>query len=98
MDVRSADGKKVICPGIKKLRPDWEKVKIPIMREIKVLQYFQNPEQIWKLMATGERPLIEGNKWHDTFWGVCNGKGENHLGKIQMEIRAFFQSIRFEDF
>lgn len=31
--------------------------------------------------------LIEGNYWHDTYWGVCEGVGENHLGKLLMEIR-----------
>lgn len=40
-----------------------------------------------KLKATGDKKLIEGNSWGDTFWGVCNGKGENNLGKIWMEIR-----------
>lgn len=32
--------------------------------------------------------LVEGNTWHDTFWGVCNGKGQNHLGRILMRVRA----------
>ena len=31
--------------------------------------------------------LIEGNEWGDTFWGTCDGIGENHLGKILMRIR-----------
>ncbi len=31
--------------------------------------------------------LIEGNHWNDTFWGICNGNGENNLGKILMKIR-----------
>lgn len=41
-----------------------------------------------KLVATGENTLIEGNTWGDTFWGVCNGKGENTLGTMLMIIRA----------
>ena len=41
-----------------------------------------------KLLATGDAELIEGNYWHDTFWGMCNGKGENHLGRLLMEVRS----------
>ena len=39
------------------------------------------------LLETGDAIIEEGNDWNDTFWGVCNGKGENHLGKILMKIR-----------
>ncbi len=39
------------------------------------------------LMATADAELIEGNTWDDTFWGVCNGTGENHLGKLLMKVR-----------
>ena len=31
---------------------------------------------------------IEGNTWNDTFWGVCNGQGQNWLGKILMLVRS----------
>ncbi len=41
-----------------------------------------------KLLATGDRQLVEGNRWGDTFWGVCNGVGENNLGQILMCIRS----------
>ena len=34
-----------------------------------------------------DNELIEGNDWHDTFWGVCNGIGKNWLGKILEEER-----------
>jgi ribA/ribD-fused uncharacterized protein len=74
------------------LRPDWERVKIPIMARLTKIKY-QNPEMRELLLATGDAELIEGNTWNDTFWGVCNGKGHNHLGKILMaerhEIRMF---------
>lgn len=39
------------------------------------------------LINTGDAELIEGNSWGDTFWGECNGIGENNLGKILMKIR-----------
>jgi DNA-binding NtrC family response regulator len=39
------------------------------------------------LLATGEAALIEGNSWNDTFWGVYNGSGENHLGRLLVKVR-----------
>jgi len=39
------------------------------------------------LMETGNAELIEGNNWEDIFWGVCNGTGENNLGKLLMKLR-----------
>jgi len=70
------------------LRPNWEEVKIGIMKELVRLK-FQNPELRKKLLATGDTYLQEGNDWGDTFWGVDleTGKGENMLGKIIMDVR-----------
>lgn len=39
------------------------------------------------LLETGDAELIEGNTWNDTFWGVCNGEGENNLGRLLMKVR-----------
>lgn len=76
-------GKKVL------LRPDWEEVKDGIMEEVVRAKFVQNPELLERLIATGERELKEGNRWHDTYWGVdaVSGKGENRLGRILMKIR-----------
>ena len=38
-------------------------------------------------MQTEDAELVEDNWWGDKFWGVCNGEGENHLGKLLMKIR-----------
>jgi N-glycosidase YbiA len=69
------------------IRKDWDKIKIDIMREIVRIK-FHNTELKEMLLATGDEELIEINEWHDTTWGVCDGVGENWLGKILMEIRA----------
>ncbi len=69
------------------LRPDWELVKLFIMKEL-LHQKFRYPTLKRWLMSTGDAELIEGNNWGDTFWGVCNGVGENHLGKLIMEVRT----------
>ena len=65
---------------------NWDEVKIPIMREL-LAQKFADPELRDKLLQTGDQKLIEGNHWNDQFWGVCMGKGQNHLGKLLMELR-----------
>ena len=70
------------------LRPDWEEVKIEIMRQVLKSKFTHNPELREKLIATGNTELIEGNNWNDRFWGVCRGVGQNHLGKLLMEVRA----------
>jgi len=70
------------------LRPDWEQVKILIMKNIVRAKFTHNPELTEALLATGDTELVEGNYWHDTFWGQCPiGHGKNYLGKILMEVR-----------
>ena len=71
------------------LRPDWEEVKAGIMEEIVRAKFTQHPELAAKLLATGEKVLVEGNTWGDTCWGVDlrTGQGENHLGQILMKVR-----------
>lgn len=71
------------------LREDWENVKVSLMEEIVRAKFTQHPELAALLLSTGERELLEENKWHDTFWGVdlATDQGENHLGKILMKIR-----------
>lgn len=67
------------------IRKDWSSVKLKVMKQV-LDEKFSNPELARKLIAVNI-PIIEENEWGDTFWGVCNGKGENHLGKILSRIR-----------
>ena len=45
------------------------------------------------LKETYPKLLIEGNYWHDNYWGQCKCnrctryKGRNTLGKILMQVR-----------
>lgn len=71
------------------LRHDWEDVKVPIMKTLVYIK-FNNKELREKLINTGDCLLIEGNWWGDTFWGVCNGVGENVLGEILMGARDYY--------
>ena len=68
------------------LRPGWDSMKDEVMLDLN-RQKFRDPGLRAKLLATGDRPLIEGNHWNDTYWGVCRGKGKNRLGQILMKIR-----------
>jgi len=69
-----------------KLRSDWNSKKLEFMNWA-VREKFKDENLKQLLLSTGEQELIEGNFWKDTFWGVCNGKGQNHLGKILMTVR-----------
>ena len=63
------------------------------MRQILAKKFTPTNELGQRLIATGDAELIEGNTWGDTIWGVCDGKGDNMLGKILMERRAHLQSL-----
>jgi ribA/ribD-fused uncharacterized protein len=69
------------------LRPHWESIKIGIMWELIILQFKSGSSMARALMRTHPAYLMEGNTWGDTFWGVCNGQGQNHLGKLLMARR-----------
>ena len=68
------------------LRKDWEQVKDEVMLTA-LRKKFTIPELKKKLIATGDEELIEGNSWRDTYWGVCEGVGQNKLGKLLMQVR-----------
>lgn len=69
------------------LRHNWDKIKITEMLEIVRCKFQQNEDLKERLLATGDAHLEEGNDWGDTIWGTVNGKGQNNLGKILMQVR-----------
>ncbi len=70
------------------LRPNWSTLKLSIMHNMVRMKFSQNAVLRKALLDTGKEKIEEGNTWGDTFWGVCRGKGKNHLGRILMEVRA----------
>jgi ribA/ribD-fused uncharacterized protein len=68
------------------LREDWEEIKIKVMHGI-VLEKFKQNNNLRKRLLLIEGEIVEENWWNDTFWGVCRGIGENHLGNILMLVR-----------
>jgi len=84
---KRAGGKRGILPDFDQAK--WETRKIQVMEQLLRLK-FQDPELRAQLKATGDQELQEGNNWNDTVWGINNktGKGQNHLGRLLMKIRA----------
>jgi len=68
------------------MREDWDEVRLDMMRTF-VYKKFENLFFRSMLLATEGAELIETNYWHDDFWGVYNGAGQNWLGRILMEVR-----------
>ena len=79
-------GKKV------QMREDWNEVRLDVMRTLVDLK-FQDEILSEKLLETGDAILIEGNHWHDNYWGACSCEScsskehHNNLGVIIMEKR-----------
>lgn len=69
-------------------RPDWDLVKVGIMKEILRAKVDQDEYVKRKLLETGDRMLIE-DSWRDDFWGWGPERtGQNKLGQLWMEIRT----------
>lgn len=88
----STAGKAKILGRKIKLRSDWDEVRLQVM-EWGLNQKFRIEELQELLLATGDEKLVEGNWWHDNFFGSCTcpkcgDKGNNHLGKLLMKIRS----------
>ena len=66
------------------LRPNWEEVKLSIMKELVFQKFTKHPDLKDKLLATGEAELIETIRGRRSW--------NNHLGKILMEVRAEISS------
>ncbi|MCX7363573.1 MAG: NADAR family protein [Alphaproteobacteria bacterium] len=70
--------------------PEWDDMKVDVMRGILRAKATQREYVRRKLLATGERELVE-DSWRDDFWGWGpNRDGKNMLGKLWMEIRSEF--------
>lgn len=80
------------------LRPDWEQIKEQVMLYALRYKFTKNTEWGKKLIATGNKEIIEYNYWHDNYWGVCNcgftnrnsrdcKNGKNRLGVLLMQVR-----------
>ncbi|MDO8523545.1 MAG: NADAR family protein [bacterium] len=94
-NARSAhDALKLTEANKDKYRSNWDDVKVSVMKEILRAKLAQHPYIKKKLLASGVRTLIE-DSWRDSYWGWGpNKNGENHLGKLWMELREEFRNIK----
>lgn len=73
------------------IRKDWNDIKIRKMTDVVFCKFSQNDYLKTMLLDTGDREIIEGNNWGDTYWGKINTNGEwhgrNELGRILMYVR-----------
>jgi ribA/ribD-fused uncharacterized protein len=78
--------------GVVQLRSDWGLVKDDIM-ELLLFEKFGIEALCLKLLKTENEKLIEGNYWHDNYWGDCTCAkcaritGKNQLGRLLMLVR-----------
>ncbi len=78
-----------------KLPANWKADGMLVMKRALERKFDLSPMREW-LLALGEIPLIEGNYWHDNYWGNCmcprpecqSAPGNNNLGKSLMEVRS----------
>lgn len=78
---------------VRQQRTDWDDVKVDIMRELLVEKFTQEPERSI-LLSTGDEELVEGNWWHDRFWGQDPiGTGDNWLGRLLMDLRKDLRHV-----
>ena len=68
-------------------RPDWDEIKYQVMLDLCTYKFTMHSDLREALLSTYPKYISEENHWHDTYWGVCNGIGENMLGKTLMRIR-----------
>lgn len=83
--VTAADSKR-LSKNIE-IRSDWHDIKFNVMLVLTRFKFRAHATLAKRLLDTGDQLLVEGNTWGDTYWGVCNGIGENNLGKILMQVR-----------
>jgi ribA/ribD-fused uncharacterized protein len=77
------------------LRPHWDLIKAEMMFSLLMLKFTQNEDLFNRLMMIpGGTIIVEGNKWHDNYWGDCscpkciNEPGLNILGQLLMMLRV----------
>lgn len=71
----------------------WELKKKFVMKTAVYHKFVQNEDLLSLLRGTGRAYLIEGNNWHDNYWGACwcaqckTLEHKNMLGTLLMEVR-----------
>lgn len=71
--------------------PDWSQLKYNRMRRVLHAKFTQHPDLRQLLLSTGSARIVEAGRTVNVVnctWGEVNGKGENMLGMLLMELRS----------
>lgn len=71
--------------------PGWSKTKFDRMKKILIAKFTQHQDLRDILLATGNKRLVESatvDNPVNRLWGEVNGKGQNMLGRLLIEVRA----------
>lgn len=93
--IRSAEtpelAQKLGKPWFKRKRKDWHKIQTTVMTRALYTQCKSYNEIAGALLETGDKQIIENSQF-DYFWGCGrDNRGDNHYGKVLMNIRAKLQ-------
>lgn len=90
---RSAhDAQKIAMENISRQIPNWKSKQKEVMKDILRCKVNQHPYVLKKLLASGNREIIE-DSWRDSEWGWGENKdGQNLLGTIWMELREEYKN------
>lgn len=75
--------------------PNWAAIKFDRMRAVLKAKFTQHEDLRELLLSTGTARLVEAGKVNNAVnrvWGEVNGKGQNMLGKLLMELRTELKS------
>jgi len=93
------DAKRIARKHQSKVRPDWEKVNMKLMRWVLRMKLANNFDAISKVLdQTGDQKIVEYSA-KDTFFGAKpdgqgNLVGQNVLGRLLMELRQALKTDR----
>lgn len=71
--------------------PNWAQIKFDRMRAVLHAKFVQHADLRELLLSTGQARIVEAgtvNNAVNRLWGEVDGKGENMLGVMLMELRA----------
>ncbi len=77
--------------------PDWAQIKFDRMRAVLRAKFDQHADLRELLLSTGQARLVEAgtvNNAVNRLWGEVDGKGENMLGVMLMELRTAYSKQR----
>jgi len=70
--------------------PEWSRTKFDRMRKVLSAKFTQHEDLKELLLSTGSARLVEAGRTDNAVnrtWGEVNGKGQNMLGVLLMEVR-----------